>query len=96
MLAQVQQNQEDLPAAVAANQNAGTDQAVQNLAAVSTLLHLSVTSKAAAVATASASGTSTDSSNNKSSGKSSKHDHHRDNKVRRWAKRNMVVDEEKL
>lgn len=93
MLAQVQQNQQDLPAAVAANQNAGTNQAIQNLEAVSTLLHLSVTSKAAAVATASPSGSSSDTTNSKSKDKKS---HHHDNKVRRWAKRNMVIDEEKL
>lgn len=48
---EIAQNQIDLPAAVAANQNAGTGEAVQGLAAVNSLLGLTVTSKAAAVQT---------------------------------------------
>lgn len=50
-LTEIQENQVDLPAAVAANQNAGTDEAVQGLAAVNTLLGLTITSKAAPVQT---------------------------------------------
>jgi len=46
ILAQVVKNQADLADAVAANQDAGTDTAVANLAAVNQLLAISVTSKA--------------------------------------------------
>lgn len=130
MLDQVKQDQKDLPAAVKANQNAGTDEAVKNLAAVSSLLNLSVVSKAAAVqtpaatgaarvsATATATGSgsgaaSTGSSskgkgkgkgegsgssrgnNNSSSGSGKKHQQ-ADGKVRRWARRNLVIDEERV
>lgn len=109
MLSQVQQDQKDLPAAVAANQNAGSGEAVQNLAAVSTLLHLAVTSKAAAVQTATAStsasassaSSSSDDKNSGGSGSGSgnsqkKHHNHHVEGVRRWARRNLVVDDEKL
>lgn len=104
MLSQVQQDQKDLPAAVAANQNAGSDEAVQNLAAVSTLLHLAVTSKAAAVQTTAAAAESTSASsssgngngNNASSGNGKKHHNHHVEGVRRWARRNLVVEDEKL
>jgi hypothetical protein len=50
-MAQIAENQVDLPVAVAANQNAGTDTAVQGLKAVSALLGLTVTSKASPVQT---------------------------------------------
>ncbi|KAK7738368.1 hypothetical protein SLS53_006180 [Cytospora paraplurivora] len=130
VLDQVKQDQKDLPAAVKANQNAGTDEAVKNLAAVSSLLNLSVVSKAASVqtpaaaaatgaakvsATATGSGSkasSTGSSkgkgkgegkgngsskgNNNSSGGSGKKHHQANDKVRRWAKRNLVIDEERV
>ncbi|KUI59668.1 hypothetical protein VP1G_06903 [Cytospora mali] len=92
MLSQVQQDQKDLPAAVAANQNAGSDEAVKNLAAVKTLLHLSVTSKAAAVQTPAASATG---SANSASGRKKHHQQHVEG-VKRWAKRNLAVDDEKL
>ncbi|KAI1630956.1 hypothetical protein F4809DRAFT_208263 [Biscogniauxia mediterranea] len=45
--AQVEQNQKDLPAAIAAVQNAGSDQALQNSAAVSSLLKQTITSSVA-------------------------------------------------
>ncbi|KAI5918645.1 hypothetical protein F4810DRAFT_561241 [Camillea tinctor] len=45
--AQVAQNQKDLPAAIAAVQNAGSDQALQNSAAVSSLLKQTITSSVA-------------------------------------------------
>nr|AIP87503.1 hypothetical protein gNR604 [fungal sp. NRRL 50135] len=51
VLAQIQQNQADLPVAVAANQKDGTDEGKQNLVNVQQLLALSVTSKAAPVQT---------------------------------------------
>ncbi|KAI0377601.1 hypothetical protein F5Y04DRAFT_263721 [Hypomontagnella monticulosa] len=51
VLAQVQQDQQDLPAAVAAIQNAGSDSAVQGVAVVSSLLKQTVVSKAAPVQT---------------------------------------------
>jgi len=43
---QIAVNQVDLPVAVAANQNAGTNEAVQGLAAANALLGISITSKA--------------------------------------------------
>ncbi|KAM7204540.1 Protein of unknown function (DUF3129) domain containing protein [Rhypophila sp. PSN 637] len=46
VLAQVEQNIKDLPKAVQANQNAGSDQAQQNAAAVTALLGLTVVTKA--------------------------------------------------
>lgn len=49
--AQIAQNQVDLPVAVAANQQAGTGEAVQGLAAVNALLGVSVTTKASPVQT---------------------------------------------
>ncbi|KAI2616158.1 hypothetical protein GGS26DRAFT_578777 [Hypomontagnella submonticulosa] len=51
VLAQVQQDKQDLPAAVAAIQNAGTDEALQGVAVVSSLLKQTVVSKAAPVQT---------------------------------------------
>ncbi|KAI1100829.1 hypothetical protein F4804DRAFT_32907 [Jackrogersella minutella] len=51
ILKQVAQDQADLPAAVAAIQNAGSGEAVQNAAIVSSLLQQTVTSKPAAVET---------------------------------------------
>ncbi|ROW04722.1 hypothetical protein VMCG_04875 [Cytospora schulzeri] len=106
MLSQVQQDQKDLPAAVAANQNAGSDEAVNNLAAVTSLLHLAVTSKAAAVQTATAvpaSGSSASSSsssssndNDNSGGNRQQHHNHHFGGFRRWARRDLAVDDEKL
>lgn len=49
--AQVQQNQVDLPAAIAANQNAGTEDMVAAEAAVTKLIGASIVSKAAVVQT---------------------------------------------
>ncbi|KAK0625377.1 hypothetical protein B0T17DRAFT_492424 [Bombardia bombarda] len=51
VLAQVDTNLKDLPAAVQANQNAGGTQAQQNAAAVSALLGLTIVSKAAPTTT---------------------------------------------
>ncbi|KAK3313070.1 hypothetical protein B0H66DRAFT_385205 [Apodospora peruviana] len=51
VLAQQQQNLKDLPKAVQANQNAGSDQAQQNAAAVTALLGLSVVTKASPTTT---------------------------------------------
>lgn len=96
MLAQVQQDQKDLPAAVAAVQNAGTDEGVKNLAAVSTLLHLSVTSKAAAVQTPGVSVSGNNNNNNNKGGNNKQFHNHHVEGVKRWAKRNLVVDDQKL
>lgn len=49
--AQVQQDQKDLPAAVAANQNAGTPEQVAALDTVSKMLDISVTTRPAPVQT---------------------------------------------
>ncbi|KAL7620574.1 hypothetical protein AAE478_009569 [Parahypoxylon ruwenzoriense] len=51
VMAQIAQNNADLPAAVGAIQNAGSDQAVQNAAVVSSLLKQAITSLPASVQT---------------------------------------------
>lgn len=51
VLAQVQQNQQDLPAALKANANAGSTEALQNAAAVDQILGVTVTTKSSPVQT---------------------------------------------
>jgi hypothetical protein len=51
VLKQVAENQADLPVAIAANQEAGSTQAEQNLNAVNSLLAIAVTTKASPVTT---------------------------------------------
>jgi hypothetical protein len=102
--AQILQNKADLNAAVAANQQAGTSQAVANQAVVDKLLALSITTKAAAVQTpvvvdangnvASSAGAATTAKNSTSTkgskGNKASKNNKRERTLLRWAERYVL------